>query len=139
MGFEYLKSLKIGVYIPGELAGEIEKLMKNSGVESLSKIIQESLRMYIAEHSWVTEGDVVGALGVIYDHEVEHVDEEITNIQHKYLETVVSTLHIHLDLRHCLLIVSVRGCSRVVKALANELEKLRGVKLVRYMLMPKYV
>ncbi|MCS7099677.1 MAG: CopG family ribbon-helix-helix protein [Sulfolobales archaeon] len=116
----------------------MEKLVKSSGVGSLSKIVQEGLRLYIAEHSWRSGGEVVGALGVLYDHDVDRVDEELTNVQHKYMEAIISTLHVHLDARHCLLVISVRGNTSTIKALADELEKLRGVKLVRYMLMPKH-
>lgn len=127
----------MGVYIPRELAEEVLRVMKEAGIDSVSKVVQEGLRLYVAEHSWRTGGEVVGALGVIYDHEVDHVDEELTDIQHKYLDTVVSSLHVHLDLESCLLIIVVRGSSKLIKALVEDLEKVRGVKTVRLMLMSK--
>lgn len=132
------KPLRVGVYIPSDLAERLSAVMKSSGVESLSKVVQEALRLYIAEHSWVTGEEVVGAIGVLYDHEAGHVDEELTDLQHKYMSVVVVSTHVHLDQRTCLLIVIVRGASTTIKELVNDLEKVRGVKVVRLMLIPKH-
>ncbi|MEM0066130.1 MAG: CopG family ribbon-helix-helix protein [Sulfolobales archaeon] len=127
----------MGVYIPGDLADEISKVMRDAGIGSISRVVQESLRLYLAEHSWRTGGDVVGALGIVYDHEARNVDEELTDIQHKYLDVVVSSLHVHLDQRNCLLVVVVKGSSKAVKALVDEIERVEGVKVVRLALMSK--
>lgn len=132
-----VRPLRIGVYIPSDLAEEVVKLMKEVGAESISKVVQEALRLYIVEHSWKTEGEVVGAIGILYDHEIEHVDENITDLQHKYLDTIVSSIHLHLDPRNCLLIVIIRGSSKTIKKFIEEVDKIKGVKMVRLMLMPK--
>ena len=97
---ESQKPMRVGVYIPSDLAEKIEKIMKSKGVDSLSKIVQEALRLYIAEHSWASGEEVVGAITVLYDHEVGHTDEKITDVQHKYLDIVLSATHIHLSLIH---------------------------------------
>ncbi|MEM0489860.1 MAG: CopG family ribbon-helix-helix protein [Ignisphaera sp.] len=131
------KPMRIGVYIPKELAEEITRIMNEIGIDSVSKVVQEGLRLYIAEYRWRTEGDVVGAIGIIYDHEVGHVDEELTDLQHKYIDIIVSSLHIHLDLRNCLIIIIVRGLSKTIKKFLEDIEKIRGVKMVRLMLMSR--
>jgi len=110
--------------------------MKLSGMSSKSKVIQEALRLFIIEQRWrLAEGKVAGVLGIIYDHEVGHADEVLTDIQHKYLDVVISTMHIHLDVRNCMLAIAVRGRAERVRELINEIEKVKGVKLVRPMLM----
>jgi len=131
------KSMKVGVYIPEDLVGGLSAIMRELGVGSLSRVVQESLRLYMAEHSWRTHGDVVGAIGVLYDHEAGEVDEELTDAQHGFLQEVVSAIHVHLDERNCLLIIVVKGAASNVKELISKIEKIKGVKLVRLMLMPK--
>jgi len=131
------KPMKVGVYIPGNIVEKLTEIMKEIGVESLSRVVQESIRLYIAEHSWRTRGEVVGAIGVLYDHEAGDVDGELTDIQHKFLHAVVATTHVHLDERNCMLIVVVRGAADSVKDLVSNIEKVKGVKLVRLMLMAK--
>jgi len=131
------KPLKVGVYIPGDLAEKLLKIMEDTGLSTISKLVQEAIRLFIAEHSWRVGGEVVGVVGVLYDHEVDRVDDKLTDIQHKFLSTIISAVHIHLDERHCLLIIAVRGPSNIVKELVSNIEGVKGVKLVRSMLLPK--
>jgi len=131
------KPLRVGVYIPKDLAEKLTEIMKDLGADTISRVVQESVRLFIAEHSWRIGGEVVGAVGVLYDHEVDHVDEELTDVQHRFLSIVVSSTHVHLDEKNCLLVVIVKGSSNSIKELVNSIEKIKGVKLVRLMLMPK--
>jgi CopG family nickel-responsive transcriptional regulator len=131
------KPLKVGVYIPGDLAERLLKIMEDTGLSSISKLVQEAIRLFIAEHSWKIGGEVVGVVGVLYDHEVDRVDDKLTDIQHKFLSTIISAVHIHLDERLCLLVIAVRGPSNIVKELVSNIEGVKGVKLVRSMLLPK--
>ena len=131
------KPLRVGVYIPKDLAEKLTEIMKDLGVDTISRVVQESVRLFIAEHSWRIGGEVVGAVGVLYDHEVDHVDEELTDVQHRFLSIVVYSTHVHLDEKNCLLVVIVKGSSNSIKELVNSIEKIKGVKLVRLMLMPK--
>lgn len=130
------KPLRVGVYIPRELAEKVEAIMSEVGVSAFSRVVQEALQLYIAEHSWRVEREVVGAIGILYDHEVEGVDELLTDIQHKYLDVVLTAVHVHLDPRNCLLVVVVRGGSSRIKSLLGELERAKGVKATRLMLLP---
>lgn len=110
--------------------------MRLTRLGSKSKVIQEALRLFVIEQRWrLAEGKVAGILGVIYDHEVGHADEVLTDIQHKYLDTVISVMHIHLDPRNCMLAIAVRGGAERVRKLISEIEGVKGVKLVRPMLM----
>ena len=118
------------------MAKELQEFMRLSELGSKSKVIQEALRLFIIEQRWrLAEGKVAGVLGVIYDHEVGHADEVLTDIQHKYLDVVISTMHIHLDARKCMLAIAVRGSAERVHNLIREIERVKGVKLVRPMLM----
>jgi len=131
------KPLRIGVYIPGELADRILEIMRITGIASISRVVQEALWLYVSEHSWKTEGEVVGAVGVLYDHEVKHSNEVLTDLQHRYMDVVVTATHIHVDERNCLLLIVVRGGSGRIKALVNDIENVDGVKMVRLMLMSR--
>jgi len=123
---------KFGVHLDRDLAEELEELVKQTGVESRSKIIQEALRLFLAERSWIKQsGPVAGVLVVLYDHNVNGVDEALTDIQHHYLDVVAAAMHVHLTEDLCLLAVGVRGDSQRIGKLVAEIESIRGVKLVR--------
>jgi len=128
-------STRFGVYIPDDLARELDRIMRELGVKNRSKIVQEALRMYVNEYQWRRHGRVCGVLGVVYNHEVKGVDEKLTDIQHDFLDVIISTLHIHLDREKCMLAIAVRGESERVKKLINLIEGIRGVLLTKTMLL----
>ena len=126
---------KFGVYVPDELLRDLELCMKTTGIKSKSKLVQEALRLFIAEHRWKLAGKAVGIIGVVYNHDVGHVDEELTDLQHEFLDVIVSTVHVHLDKEKCMLAIIVRGDTSRIKNLLNEVMKLRGVLIARPLLL----
>ncbi len=128
-------SSKFGVYVPEDLMNELTKCMQVLGIKSRSVAVREALNLFILEHKWRYGGKVVGVLGLIYDHEVNDVDEALTDIQHKYLQNVISALHVHLSERECMLLLAVKGEASEIKNLLSELMNLKGVKLVRPLLL----
>jgi CopG family nickel-responsive transcriptional regulator len=65
---------------------------------------------------------------LVYDHHHSHVQETLTEMQHHYLETIISSLHVHLDHQHCLEVLVVRGKASLVREMADHLVAARGVK-----------
>lgn len=135
VGFQSGKGVRFGVYIPPDLAKELYEYMSKLGVTSKSHLIQEALRLFLAEYRWRVSGKVVGAIGLIYNHDVGDIDEELTDIQHKYLDIVVGSFHIHLDKENCLLMIVVRGESKRIKNLLDEIIRVKGVKTARTLLL----
>jgi CopG family nickel-responsive transcriptional regulator len=125
------KPLRVGVYLPSELAEKLHELMKELEIDNFSRIVQEALRLYISEHAWRTGGFATGVVVVLYDHEIGHVDEELTDIQHGFLDVISASIHIHLDERNCMLVIVVKGSVDSIKQFVGRLERVRGVKLVR--------
>jgi len=126
---------KFGVYVPEDLMIELSRCMQALGIKSRSVAVREALNLFILEHKWRYGGKVTGVLGLVYDHEVNDVDEALTDIQHKYLQNVISALHIHLNERDCMLLLVVKGEASEIKNLLSELMNLKGVKLVRPLLL----
>ncbi|MEO3993848.1 MAG: nickel-responsive transcriptional regulator NikR [Desulfurococcaceae archaeon TW002] len=126
---------KFGIYVPDELMRELEDCMKSLGIKNKSLVLREALRLFISEHKWRAGDSILGVISVIYDHEVRGVDSELTDIQHDYLNEIISALHIHIDHRNCMLVLALKGNSERVKSLLARIIKLKGVKLVRPVLM----
>jgi CopG family nickel-responsive transcriptional regulator len=126
---------KFGVYIPSDLAQELDTLMKGLSIENRSRLLQEALRLFIVENKWTTAKNVVGSITVLYNHEVGGVDEALTDLQHLFLDTIISTMHVHLDKEKCMLVIAVRGTSERVKELLGKIHGVRGIMLVRHTLV----
>ena len=135
MGERGKSKKKFGIYVPDELLRDLELCMKTTGIKSKSRLIQEALRLFITEHRWRLAGRAVGIIGVVYNHEVSRVDEELTDLQHEFLDIVVSTVHVHLDKEKCMLAIIVNGDTDRIKKLLNEIMSLRGVLIARPLLL----
>jgi CopG family nickel-responsive transcriptional regulator len=71
---------------------------------------------------------VVGTVTLVYDHHVRMLSEKLTDLQHDYHQSILSTLHVHLDHDNCLEVLVVRGKAGVVQKIANALISTKGVK-----------
>ena len=71
---------------------------------------------------------MAGTLTLVYNHHRPNVQEALTELQHKHLDTIISTLHVHLDHDNCLEVLVVRGKTSVVRSVADHLIAVRGVK-----------
>ncbi|MGB9827619.1 CopG family ribbon-helix-helix protein [Thermosphaera chiliense] len=125
-----MKGVKIGVYIPADIYEEIAKFSSKGENVSLSKLVQEALRLYMYLNQPLKEGAVVGTINVVYDHGKKNIDSELTDLQHEFLEIVVSTLHVHLDEETCMLNIIVKGEGKRVSEFIDNLRMLKGVLLV---------
>lgn len=123
---------KFGIYLPKEVESDLDYLVKELNLSSKSKLFQEALRLFIVENKWrMACGKIAGAIGLLYNHSVKGIDEVITRVQHKYIDVIVSSIHVHLDEEKCLLMIIVRGDVSKVKELYKELHGVTGVTLIR--------
>ncbi|MEM0380654.1 MAG: CopG family ribbon-helix-helix protein [Desulfurococcaceae archaeon] len=130
-----MSSTRFGVYIPADVLNELDFVIQKLGVKSRSRIVQEALRLFINEYKWRFSQKVHGIIGVVYDHNVSGVDDELTDIQHEYLENIISTIHIHLTRDKCMLIIVMKSEGDRLYELVSRLINTRGVLLVRPMVL----
>jgi len=119
------------ISVAPELLSMFDEVSASKGYASRSEAVRDAIREYLVAHEWSAEGadgEVVGTVTLVYDHEIRHLSEELLERQHRHLAHVLSSMHVHLDRRNCLEVIVVRGQRTEVAALADELISLRGVK-----------
>lgn len=128
-----VKIVRVGVTFPPDLLEELDETIEKMGYDSRSKAIQDAVRSFITEYQWLSEqrGTKVGVLVMAYDHEVEGLEDALTDTQHKYSHVVCSSMHVHLSERNCLEAIVVKGDADEIRKLAQELAAKRGVKQVK--------
>ncbi len=125
-------SVKTGVALPEDVMKEFDRLIKSLGYKSRSRAFQDAVQLFISMHKWVdTKGYIAGCVVVIYDHGEHGVEEELTDIQHKYLNVISAAMHVHLSSNLCMLIIAVRGDVEVVKRFHSELGGIKGVRHIQ--------
>jgi len=78
------------------------------------------------------EGEIVGAIVLIYYLDKPGLLNEIVKIQHKFENVVSSTMHIHLAKDKCLELIAVKGKASEAKRLSQELVTKKGVKQLKF-------
>jgi len=120
--------VRFGVSIEDELLKKFDGLLKQEGYSNRSEAIRDLIRNNLVEKEWGEGGDVAGVIVIVYNHEKRELVNKITDIQHNFLEIIVSNEHIHLDKENCLEVIIVKGEAERIAKLANTLHALKGVK-----------
>jgi CopG family nickel-responsive transcriptional regulator len=120
---------RIGVAIDAGLLEKFDKLIAQRGYTNRSEAFRDLIRDELVEKAWESpESRVVGTVTLVYDHHVRLLSEKLTDIQHDFHRSILSTLHVHLDHDHCLEVLVVRGRAGDVRKVADALISAKGVK-----------
>jgi CopG family nickel-responsive transcriptional regulator len=120
---------RVGVSLERELLAKFDDLIRVKGYTNRSEAIRDLIRKSIIESEIQTgKGNVIGALTIIYDHDVGDVTNRLLHIQHHYQSEISTTTHIHVDEHICLEVLVVRGKVKDVKKLTDNIKAVKGVK-----------
>ena len=121
--------VRFGVSVPEELLERFDRIIEEKGYVNRSEAIRDMMRDFIVRHEW-EEGDaeVAGTITLLYNHDEAEVVKELLDMQHDYIDEIVSSLHVHMDEHNCLEVVIVKGKANRIKEIADRLLSLRGVK-----------
>jgi len=120
---------RIGVAIDSDLLVKFDRLIGERGYTNRSEAFRDLIRDELVEKTWESpDSQVVGTVTLVYDHHVRLLNEKLTGIQHDFHQSILSTLHVHLDHDNCLEVLVVRGKSSVVRQVADVLISTKGVK-----------
>jgi CopG family transcriptional regulator, nickel-responsive regulator len=121
--------VRFGVSMDSRLLKQFDKYITEKGYENRSEAIRDLIRNNLVEKEWkVGTGEVVGTITIIYNHHKRELQDILTNIQHKYHTSMISTLHVHLDSHNCLEVLVVKGTAKAIKIIADRLIGTKGVK-----------
>ncbi len=120
--------VRFGVSIDDKLLEMFDKEIKEKGYSNRSEAIRDLIRDNIVNEEWATDKETVGTITIVYDHHTRDLSANLTHIQHSFEGDIKSVLHIHLDHSNCLEVLVVQGQGQLLKAFADQLTSLRGVK-----------
>ena len=119
---------RFAVSIDEKLLERFNEFIEKKGYVSRSEAIRDLIRNALIEESIGEDREVFGTITIVYDHHQRELAEKITEIEHGFLDNIISTMHIHIDHHHCLETIAVKGKASVIKELADRITTLKGVK-----------
>lgn len=122
------KLVRFGVAMEDSLLREFDRYIRRKGYRNRSEAIRDMARNAMVQEAWEQEkGEVIAAVALVYDHEKRGLADRLTDLQHHAVPMIVSTLHVHLDERHCLEVIVLRGKASSVRKFADNLLAIKGV------------
>lgn len=123
------KITRFGVSVDTKLLHSFDKLIKKLGYKSRSEAFRDLIREKLVSEEWEDKkAETVGVLALIFSHDSRELTEILTRIQHKYLDVIVSSTHIHLDHHNCLEVIILKGKSFLVREISDKLLATKKVK-----------
>ena len=120
--------VRFGVSMDSSLLKQFDKYINQKGYANRSEAIRDLIRSNLVEEEWkVGKGETVGTITIIYNHHKRELTDTLTNIQHKYHASMISTMHVHLDSHNCLEVLVVKGKGKEIKTVADRLIGTKGV------------
>ena len=117
-----------GISLDLALLGKFDRLLEQKGYATRSEAIRDLIRACLVKDHVDKGGEAAGTITLIYSHDTRELTDTLTDIQHKYHNMVVSSMHIHLDGHNCLEVLVVRGKAGIIQKVADRLIGTKGVK-----------
>jgi len=120
---------RFGVSLNAKLLKDFDGLIARKGHTNRSEALRDLIRDSLVQAEWEAgDKETVGTVTLVYNHHTRELTRVLTDLQHHYHQTIISTTHIHLDEHNCLEVLVVKGKARDIKKIADRLIGTKGVK-----------
>ncbi len=121
---------RISLSLETELVRQFDRRIRAEKCPTRSKAIGDLIRARLVQDEWRQDGEVAGALVLVYDHHKRDLVKRLTEVQHDCHDAIISTQHVHLDHDNCLEIVALRGRPAAIRQIHARLKAVKGLKHV---------
>ena len=119
---------RISMSLESPLLAAFDELIARQGYATRSEAIRDLIRdRLIREQTKHQKGELVAVVTMVYDHHARELASRLIDMQHHHHDVVVSSMHVHLGLRHCLEVSVLRGPAHEVSHLGEEMLATKGV------------
>jgi CopG family nickel-responsive transcriptional regulator len=124
---------RIGVSLPENLLEKFDEIITKRGYSSRSEGIRDALRSYIRYYDWMSEveGERIGILSMTYDHSQRGLVTSLMDLEHEFTAITRSAVHVHISHDECMEVLLLQGEGKDVRAIAEQVMALKGVKNVK--------
>jgi CopG family nickel-responsive transcriptional regulator len=119
---------RISISLPEELLSDLDRMVDKRGFETRSQAVNDMLHRSLVEHKHKLGGDVmVGIITLFYNNSVPGLQKQLADLQFRYIDEVISSLHVHLMHNQTMEVILVQGPARSLQMIADEMTSRRGV------------
>lgn len=119
---------RISISLPEELLLTLDNMIVERGFESRSQAICDMIAQQVDEHRCDIGQDIMtGTLNLVYDYSVGGLQKKLLDIQHEFVDEVISSLNVNLAQTNTMSVVLLQGPASKLKMIADKMITLRGV------------
>ncbi len=120
---------RFGISLDSSLLKSFDRLLLERGYMNRSEAIRDLIRDSLVKEEWEKGNkETVGTITIVYSHNTRELLNILTDIQHDFHTSVMSSTHVHLDSHNCLEVLIVKGKGKDIKKIADMLIGTKGVK-----------
>ncbi|MDR3136042.1 MAG: nickel-responsive transcriptional regulator NikR [Coriobacteriales bacterium] len=122
--------VRFSVAMPDGLLMQFDNLVARRGLaKNRSEVVRDLVREALVDEEWDDpDTEIVGTLTIVFNHHATDLQAKLDSVQHKHHEKIISAMHVHLDAHNCLEVIILRGRSADVRAIADAILGVKGVK-----------
>lgn len=119
---------RISISLPEDLLSDLDRMVERRGFESRSQAVNDMLHKFLLEHKSDMGDDVmVGIVALFYNNAVPGLQKQLADLQFRYIDEVITSLHVHLMHNQTMEVILVQGPARKLQMIADEMTSRRGV------------
>jgi CopG family nickel-responsive transcriptional regulator len=119
---------RISISLPRGLLADLDGMVGKRGFESRSQAVNDMVHRGLMEHKHQLGDEImVGTVTLFYDNSITGLQKALADLQFRYIDEVISSLHVHLMHNQTMEVILVQGPARVLQAIADEMTSRRGV------------
>jgi len=119
---------RISISLPEELLLALDNMINERGFENRSQAICDMIAHQVDEHRRDIGQDIMtGTLNLVYDYSVGGLQKKLLDIQHEFVDEVISNLNVNLAQTNTMSVVLLQGPANKLKMIADKMITLRGV------------
>ncbi|MCH7294345.1 CopG family ribbon-helix-helix protein [Acinetobacter higginsii] len=121
------KLTRISITVPEKTVEALDQTIVEEHYESRSQAIVDMINKHLIAEQAQQNAVMVGTLTLLYDASCMPLRMQLLDLQQKFLEQVISSLHIQLDQQKILEVMLLQGVSNDLKQISQQFTALKGV------------
>lgn len=121
------KLTRISITVPEKTVEALDQKIVEEHYESRSQAIVDMINRHLIDHYTSENSVMVGTLTLLYRRDAGNIRVQLSDLQHQFLEQVISSLHIQLDEQKILEVMLLQGKSNALKQISQQFIALKGV------------
>ena len=109
------------------LAERLEELVSKDRYANRSEFLRDLIRARLVDKEWERNREAVGTITLVYDHHSRMLSQKLVGLQHHHHNSILATMHVHLDEEICVEAILVRRRAEEIRDLEAQLRQQKGV------------